>query len=218
MTQHAITPRVRRASAGAALLCLQLAAALLPAAAGAASVPAGFTESRFATGLIRPTTMDFAPDGRLFVSQQGGDLRVIKDGVLLDQPFLSVTTDSNGERGLLGVTFDPNFTTNQWVYVYYTALTPTVHNRLSRFTADGDRAVPGSEVVLLDLPNLSSARNHNGGSLHFGPDGKLYVAVGENANGPNSQRLDTVLGKILRLNRDGTPPADNPFFGVTSGS
>lgn len=220
-TQHAITPRARRTSPRAAInsaICLLLAAALHPAAAGAASLPSGFTETRIATGLIRPTTMDFAPDGRLFVSQQGGDLRVIKDGVLLDQPFLSVTTDSNGERGLLGVTFDPDFATNHWVYIYYTALTPATHNRLSRFTADGDRAVPGSEVVLLDLPNLSSARNHNGGSLHFGPDGKLYVAVGENANGPNSQRLDTVLGKILRLSRDGTPPADNPFFGVTTGA
>src|SRR6266478_6814811 len=100
------------------LLCLLLlvttsitqAAALLP----------GFTESIVAGGISGPTAMDFAPDGRLFVCQQSGQLRVIKNGALLTTPFLQVTTDSSGERGLLGVTFDPNFASNQRVYIYYT--------------------------------------------------------------------------------------------------
>jgi len=107
-----------------------------------------------------------------------------------------LTVDSAGERGLLGVAFDPNFTTNNFVYVYYTATTPTTHNRVSRFTANGDVAVAGTEQTILDLNNLSSATNHNGGAIHFGPDGKLYIAVGENANASNAQTLSNLLGKI----------------------
>src|SRR5882672_6802243 len=132
----------------------------------AATLPANFTESQIASGLTNPTAMAFAPDGRLFVCQQGGQLRVIKNGSLLTTPFVTVTTDSAGERGLLGVTFDPNFATNQFVYVYYTATTPATHNRVSRFTANGDVALAGSEVVILDLNNLSAATNHNGGAIH----------------------------------------------------
>ena len=147
----------------------------------AATLPPGFTEVVVATGLSSPTAMQFAPDGRLFVCEQGGRLRVIKNGSLLSAPFVTLTVNSSGERGLLGVAFDPNFATNHFVYVYYTATSPTVHNRISRFTANGDVAVAGSEVVIFDLDNLSSATNHNGGALAFGPlDGKLYAAVGEN--------------------------------------
>lgn len=178
----------------------------------AATLPSGFVETTFASGLSAPTAMDFAPDGRLFVCLQGGDLRVIKNGALLSTPFLSLSVDSSGERGLLGVAFDPNFSTNNFVYVYYTVPGSPAHNRVSRFTANGDVAVAGSEVVLLNLDNLSSASNHNGGAIHFGPDGKLYIAVGENANPPNSQTLTSLLGKILRINSNGTIPSDNPFF------
>src|SRR6266702_3695936 len=88
-------------------------------AAGAATLPAGFNESVIAGGLSSPTAMDFAPDGRLFVCQQGGQLRVIKNGVLLSTPFVSLTVDSSGERGLLGIAFDPTFATNNYVYLYY---------------------------------------------------------------------------------------------------
>ena len=133
----------------------------------AATVPPGFTDSLVASGLTNPTAMAFAPDGRIFVCEQGGALRVIKNGVLLGAPFLTVTVDSSGERGLLGVAFDPNFVSNQLVYVYYTATTPTVHNRISRFTAAGDVAMAGSETVVTDLNDLSTATNHNGGAIHF---------------------------------------------------
>ena len=135
----------------------------------------------------------------------------------MSTPFLTVTVSSSGERGLLGVAFDPNFAVNQYVYVYYTATSPAVHNRVSRFTASGDVAAAGSEVVLLDLDNLSSATNHNGGALNFGPDGKLYVSVGENANAANAQTLSNLLGKVLRLNADGTIPTDNPFYASAAG-
>lgn len=186
----------------------------LTASAAAATLPANFTESSLATGLASPTSMEFAPDGRLFVAEQGGRLRVIKNNALLPTPFVTLTVESSGERGLLGIAFDPGFATNHWVYVYYTATTPSVHNRVSRLTANGDVAVAGSETVLLELENLN-ATNHNGGSIHFGPDGKLYVAVGENANSANSQTLSNRLGKMLRINADGTIPDDNPFSTAT---
>ena len=183
----------------------------------AATVPSGFTDTVVASGLTVPTAMALAPDGRIFVCQQGGALRVIKNGALLPTPFLTVTVDSSGERGLLGVAFDPNFVSNQLVYVYYTATTPTIHNRISRFTANGDVALAGSETILMDLPNLSAATNHNGGALHFGPDGNLYVAVGDNANGANAQTLSTRLGKILRITSTGGIPTNNPFFNQATG-
>src|SRR5687767_3266616 len=156
-------------------VCLMMVA--FATGAQAATLPAGFTESLIASGLNNPTAMQFAPDGRLFVCEQGGRLRVIKNGSLLSTPFLTVTVSSSGERGLLGVAFDPDFAVNQFVYIYYTATTPAIHNRVSRFTANGDTAVPGSETIILELNNLSTATNHNGGAMHFGPDGKLYIAV-----------------------------------------
>jgi glucose/arabinose dehydrogenase len=184
----------------------------------AATVPTGFTDSLVAGGLSNPTTMAFAPDGRLFVSQQGGQLRVIKNGALLATPFLTVTTDPSGERGLLGIAFDPNFASNQFVYIYYTVNSSPAHNRVSRFTANGDIAVANSETVIFELSNLSSATNHNGGAMHFGGDGKLYIAVGENGNGANAQTLGNLLGKVLRINSDGTIPTDNPFFNTATGA
>jgi glucose/arabinose dehydrogenase len=154
----------------------------------AATLPAGFTETQVGSNLSgAPTAMDFAPDGRLFVCLQGGQLRVIENGALLAAPFVTVTTTANGERGLLGVAFDPNFATNHFVYVYYTVSTAPIHNRVSRFTANGNLAEAG-ETIVLELDNLSSATNHNGGAIHFGPDNKLYVAVGENANPAYSNR------------------------------
>jgi glucose/arabinose dehydrogenase/regulation of enolase protein 1 (concanavalin A-like superfamily) len=182
-----------------------------------ASVPSGFADELFVGGLTNPTAMAFAPDGRLFVCEQAGALRVVKNGSLLQTPFLNVTVNSAGERGLLGVAFDPSFLSNHYVYVYYTATTPSIHNRVSRFTANGDIAVSNSETILLELDNLSSATNHNGGALHFGSDGKLYIAVGENANPANAQTLGNLLGKMLRINSNGTIPTSNPFYTQASG-
>lgn len=195
------------------LLALTTSAPLV----NAATVPTGFTDAVVASGLNNPTAMALAPDGRIFVCQQGGALRVIKNGVLLATPFLTVPVDSSGERGLLGVAFDPNFVSNQLVYIYYTATTPTIHNRLSRFTASGDVALAGSETIIMELPNLSSATNHNGGAIHFGPDGLLYIAVGDNANGANAQSLATRFGKMLRITSTGAIPTNNPFFNTATG-
>ena len=198
------------------LLCSLCAATVTQGA----TLPTGFAETRVATGLASPTAMAVAPDGRIFVAQQGGALRVVKNGALLSQPFLTVSVNSSGERGLLGVAFDPNFASNDFVYVYYTTSGSPIHNRVSRFTASAanpDVVASGSEVQILNLPSLSSATNHNGGAIHFGTDGKLYIAVGENANSSNAPSLNTTLGKILRINADGTIPSDNPFLSQTTG-
>jgi glucose/arabinose dehydrogenase len=182
----------------------------------ATTVPQGFTDSLI-TPLNNPTAMAVAPDGRLFVAQKAnnnvGKLRVIKNGRLLDKPFLKVTTDTSYFQGLLGVTLDPNFSTNHYIYIFYTATNPAVHNRVSRFTANGDVALRGSEKVIFDLPPLSTASEHNhyGGALRFGPDGKLYVGVGDDTTPENAQLLSSLNGKILRINSDGSIPDNNPF-------
>lgn len=184
-----------------------------------ATLPDGFTETVITNGISNPTAMEIAPDGRIFVAEQGGALRVIEQGSLLPQAFFDLNVNSSGERGLLGVAFDPNFATNQFIYVYYTTAASPVHNRVSRFTANGNVVAPNSELVLLDLNNLSSATNHNGGAIHFGLDGKLYVGVGDNANGANSQTLNNRFGKMLRINTDPAHliPNDNPFVNQASG-
>jgi glucose/arabinose dehydrogenase len=202
-------------SLAAPILILMLAAC---SSLTGATLPAGFSETQIASGLSRPTAMEFAPDRRLFVCLQAGQLRVIKNNSLLPTPFVSLTVDSAVERGLLGIAFDPNFSSNSFVYVYYTVPGDPAHNRISRFTANGDVAVAGSEFVVMDLDNLSGAGNHNGGAIHFGPDGKLYVAVGDNANAANSQTLNVRLGKVLRINSDGSIPTDNPFFNSATGA
>lgn len=194
-------------------------------AAHAATVPQDFTDSTFVFGIGNGTAMQFAPDGRLFVAQQHGTLRVVKNGQLLETPFLNATVDFQGERGLLGFAFDPDFANNGYLYIYYTATTPTVHNRISRVQAnpsnpDVARRNNGTliEDVLLDIDDLSSANNHNGGAMHFGPDGKLYIAVGDNATGSNSQTLANLKGKMLRINSDGSIPSDNPFYNTATGN
>jgi glucose/arabinose dehydrogenase len=178
-----------------------------------------FVDTEFEGGLDDPTSMAFAPDGRLFVAEKAGDLRVIKNGVLQSAPFLTVPVDTGGERGLIGIAFDPNFQTNKFVYIQYTTNTSPIHNKVSRYTAsttNPDVAAAGSGITIMDLDNLDGDY-HNAGAIHFGPDGKLYVAAGENGHASDAQDLDNRLGKILRINANGTIPSDNPFFN-TSGA
>jgi glucose/arabinose dehydrogenase len=186
--------------------------------AGSQTIGAGFTkEEDWVGGLNNATAFAQAPDGRLFVCEQGGTLRVVKNGVLLSTPFHRFTdTNASGERGLLGVALHPSFASNGWVYVYRTTTQNGTHNRISRLVANGDVS-NGGEDALVDLPLLSSATNHNGGGIHFGPDGKLYAGVGENANAANAQNLGTPLGKLLRFNDDGSVPIDNPFVATQTG-
>jgi glucose/arabinose dehydrogenase len=190
-----------------------IAVFIFQAIAYGAVLPQGFTEVAVASGLSRPTAMAFAPDGRLFVLEQDGDCRVIKNGQLLAQPFLSISVENSGERGLLGIAFDPGFSSNRWVYFYHTVPGATLRNRITRWTANGDTALPGSDVVIKEFEPLTAVY-HNGGAIHFGADGKLYVGVGDNARSAMAQSLESTFGKILRLNSDGSIPADNPFCGT----
>jgi glucose/arabinose dehydrogenase len=209
---------------GLATRCLFLVIAfslLRPTPADAQGLPSGFVRSQIAQ-VNAATRMAFAPDGRIFVAELGGRLRVIKNGALLATPFVTINVaGGGGERGLAGLVLDPNFATNHYVYVYYTAPTPTIHSRLSRFTANGDVAVPGSEKIILEL-DTQTANIHNGGALKFWHDGTLFISAGENTTSSNSQDLTKLLGKLLRIdvrsddfpgdpNRNYSIPANNPF-------
>jgi len=218
MTVHLLSSWCRdrsRARSGFALLLLAVVLGTAPAA----TIPAGFAETQIASGLD-PTTMTFAPDGRLFLCEKVGRVRVVKNGALLGTSFvdLSGVVDNTNERGLMSVCFDPSFSSNGWVYVFYTRKEGTRRfSRIARFTASGDLA-SGSETVIFDVSDLGSAGNHNGGGLRFGQDGKLYISTGENANGANAQNTGNQLGKLLRLNKDGTIPTDNPNYASYSGN
>jgi glucose/arabinose dehydrogenase len=196
-----------------------LALAIGPAQ-GAVTLPSGFARSPVVGGLTGPTDMEFAPDGRLFVAEEAGKLRIAKpDGTLSAFLDISSKVDTSGERGLLGVAFDPNFAANHFVYLHYTrkaTATIPVHNRVVRVTANGDRAVAGSEVLIFRLNN-QSAVNHLGGALDFAKDGKLYISTGDNTTPENAQRLTNLFGKVLRVNKDGTIPTGNPFYASASG-
>ncbi|MEO5713157.1 MAG: PQQ-dependent sugar dehydrogenase [Luteolibacter sp.] len=200
---------------------LSALAALLPLGfAQSSNLPPGFAETRIASGL-NPVTMTFAPDGRLFLCEKQGLLRVVSGGKLLEKPALDLTdrVDSWNERGLISVCFDPDFARNGWLYIYHThnrdpkdTKHESSNNRVSRFTLKGNVADPGSEQVIVEIDNLSKTGWHNGGGLAFGKDGKLYVSTGENANGSNAQDSGNLLGKLLRFNKDGSVPSDNPFY------
>jgi glucose/arabinose dehydrogenase len=188
-------------------------------------LPQGFTNSQVVSGLTNPTDMEFAPDGRLFITEDAGRVRIAKpDGTLSTFLDISTKVDSKGERGLLALTFDPGFSTNGYLYIHYTkkaTSTTPPHNRVVRITASGDRAVSGSEKLIFRLGNQSAANQFPqfmGGALDFGTDGKLYVATGDGDTPEKAQKLTNLFGKMLRINTDGTIPPDNPFYARTSGN
>ena len=180
-------------------------------------VPAGFAVEVFATGLNLPTSIAFPPDGsnRLFVNElQTGRVRIVEDGVLLSEPFAVVETNTtggfpvDGENGLLGITFDPEYSVNRYVYVTYaTRSAMGTFGTVARYTDVSNR---GEDLTVL-LDSVVSAPGHQIESLAFGPDGKLYVSVGDAFLADEAQDTDSYLGKILRMNSDGSLPNDNPF-------
>lgn len=208
--------------------------------APAITLPPGFTD-RLVAAVAAPTALAFTPDGRILVTSQGGDLHVVTPGgVLLGTPALSLGARvcSNGERGLLGVAVDPAFAANRFIYLYYTfnknpASTPACATlvstvpveRVSRYTLPDTNAIdPSSELVLIDNV-LNWGGNHNGGDLLFGPDGFLYASIGDGGcdyagdsgcQGANDASRDrnVLNGKILRIAKDGSIPASNPFQGA----
>jgi putative heme-binding domain-containing protein len=189
---------------------------------GAPSLLPDFEWQTIARGLTGATALTAVPDGRLFVCEQTGTLRVVKESQLLADPCLRLAVDDQWERGLIGITVDPRFAENHYIYIVYVAREPYPHHCVSRFILAGDVAVPGSECILFEGDDQSKLggkvpAGHQGGAIHFGGDGKLYVAIGEQTAEVPAQALDSLLGKILRINSDGTIPHDNPFVGETSG-
>lgn len=189
---------------------------------GTLDLPAGFTATVITQGLTGCTALEAAADGRVFVCEQTGALRVVKGDKLLAEPFVRLPVDSTWERGLIGVTVAPDFPKTPHVYVCYIAAKPYPHHVISRFTAKGDVAEPGSEKVLFqgdDQRKLGGnvPAGHQGGAIHFGKDGKLFVSIGEQTAEKPAQDLHSLLGKLLRLNSDGSIPADNPFVAKTDG-
>lgn len=185
----------------------------------------------YVSGLNLPVGMEAPADGtgRLFVICQGGTIRIIQNNLLLTTPFLNLTAtvESGGEKGLLGLAFHPSYSANRRFFVNYTrrvgAQLMTVVSGFTAQAANPNLADPASEVVLLTVDQPFD--NHNGGQLAFGPDGFLYIALGDGGSGGdpsgNAQNLTSLLGKILRIDVNGAPaagkqyaiPADNPFAG-----
>jgi putative heme-binding domain-containing protein len=189
---------------------------------GTLTLPPGFEAEVVATGLTGATALEVASDGRIFVCEQTGKLRVIKKGKLLPEPFLELTVDATWERGLIGVTIAPDCPKTPHVFVCYVAAKPYPHHVVSRFAGTGDVADPGSEKILLEGDDQTKLggdvpAGHQGGAIHFGKDGKLYIAIGDQTAGKPAQDLHSLLGKLLRINPDGSIPADNPFASKTTG-
>lgn len=216
-----------RGSARAGFAALTLLPALLasPPAAPAAlprpgeriagAIRPGFVEEVVADSLDSPVSMAIAPDGRVFVCEQAGRLRVVRDGRLLPRPFVTVKTAAFQEEGLLGVAFDPAFSRTRRVYVCYTALEPARHNVLASYVAGGDTAL-GEGTIVYEL-DPHADHQHVGGALRFGRDGMLYASSGESGDGTRSHSLASTAGKLLRLRPDGRIPRDNPFAAQTRG-
>jgi glucose/arabinose dehydrogenase len=169
------------------------------------------TAEDFITNLEVPWEMAFAPDGRIFLTERPGRIRIVKDGQLQSEPWMSLDVAAVGEGGLLGLALDPEFAQNHYVYVAYTYRNAQneLQNRLVRLREDLSTGKGVMDKVLLDGAAGNSI--HDGGRVKFGLDGKLYWTVGESDNPQLAQDLSSLNGKILRINPDGTIPLDNPF-------
>ncbi|HZP25878.1 MAG TPA: PQQ-dependent sugar dehydrogenase [Dehalococcoidia bacterium] len=206
----------------AALLALTVAAMACsgsgnPAPASSTSMLGQPVVTTFVKGAAFPVDLAFAPDGRLFYNELGGNIRVVQDGRLQAQPFATLTVvrqPGYDEHGLLGLALDPQFESNHFVYVFYSVPNSDgspQKQRVVRFT-DSDGRGTNQTTILDNLP-IGPGCCHNGGRLAFGPEGKLYVSLGDTQSQDTAQDLSRLSGKILRVNPDGSVPSDNPFPG-----
>jgi glucose/arabinose dehydrogenase len=164
-----------------------------------------------ARNLDVPWAVDIAEDGRLFFTERTGRIMVIdKNGSLLSDPVAYINVMQNGESGLLGLALHPNFTENHLLYIYHTySNDSSVLNKVLMLT-ESDNKIIESKVI---IDNIPAADRNDGGRIKFGPDGKLYIATGDARQPELAQDAGSLAGKILRLNSDGSIPADNPFEG-----
>jgi len=188
-----------------------------------APVPAGFAQTQLAHGLSKPIAIAFAPNGDIYVGEQGGSILIYRSGAVLATPLVTLpNVYSQGECGLLGMALDPNYASNGYIYLSYvlstTSSTGVVqpYARLSRFTVAGGAINTATEKVLYQGNQLQNL-HHAGNDLKVGPDGKLWWSVGDNVPSiSNGEALSNIYGKILRFNLDGSVPADNPFVNIPS--
>lgn len=179
------------------------------------TIKKGFANKLISNELISPTSLDVAPDGRIFVTEKNGKIKIIENGKILSKSFVHIEVDGEGERGISGILLDKAFDTNGYVYVYYTA--PHINrNRVSRFTAAGNLAIPESEIVLIELDELGGTM-HNGGTMRWQNDSTLLIGVGDGLKSSESGELNSLFGKFLRIHKNGTIPTDNPFYEETTG-
>lgn len=182
-----------------------------------AQLPNGFVKFEIGGGL-NPTDLAIAADGRVFITEKDGLVRIVENDILLPDPFLILPVEDFNEQGLGHIALHPDFPNQPFVYLYYTVADPNglSHNRVSRFTADGHFAEPGSEVVLYECdPSFGTV--HNGGDMVFGTDGKLYISTGDKARSADVQSITSDFGKVLRINPDGSIPSDNPYYAIVPG-
>jgi len=166
----------------------------------------GIEVQTVAENLKVPWAIAFAPDGRIFFTERGGELRVIENGFLNPIP-IKLLQVGKVEGGLLGVALDPDFENNHHLYLYYTYNDSPIFNKVVRFTESENQL--SDEVILLD--KIPGAVYHDGGRLRFAPDGTLHITTGDATNAVLAQDINSLAGKILRINSDGSIPDDNPF-------
>ena len=161
-----------------------------------------------AEGLQAPRSIDISKEGRIFISEKRGSIRVVDNGTLLTEPVGDIKAENIGDAGLLGLTLHPNFTQNHLFYVYYTYSNSTgLFNKVLMLKESNNRIID-SKTILDGIPGNDY---RDGGRIKFGLDGKLYVSTGDASIPELSQDLNSLAGKILRINEDGTIPQDNPF-------
>jgi len=190
---------------------------------GTEPLPPGTTITTILPNLTNgPVSMAFDPQGRLFFTEKGqatsiGAVRLYANGTLQASPVITFSVSAESERGLLGIALDPSFNANHFIYVYYTSPTSSeppcanAENRVVRFVESGGVGFNPTRIFW----SCQDAGNHNGGNIHFGPDGKLYISIGDNANAANAQNVTVKNGKMHRINSDGSIPSDNPVFTQT---
>ena len=206
----------------------------------ASDLPPGFELETVASGFMFPVAAEFAPDGRIFVAEKGGVVKIFENGAVLPDPFITLTDVNDfNDRGLLDIALDPDFESNNFVYLLYTYENNSADYegsktaRLVRVTANGNIAVPGSEFILLGSAGGSNCEDfavtadcipsnsgsHTIGSVMFAPDETIFVSAGDSASftevdplALRSQNIDSLAGKILHIDRDGNGLATNPFW------